>query len=449
MNDKNLKSYRERYSIRDGHILMYKRTSQGTKYQSDNWYAKFKIPNHKPIPRSLKTSNQEEAEMLAEDLLYDYKIKAKRGVSLTSTKFTSVANAFVKDFAAKVEQYSAFPPHKQKCKPDMLRNIKSITENYLIPYFGKKTLQGITDDDIESYEDWRNTYWVSGKGAKIKAITYIRDKHKVSRPKQKAEQRPPDYSTINKELTVLRKIYKFAKRKRLIEGREILQIENLEKPANHSGKKPGLTGMELKHLVDTMIKRHKTETNPKHARHLLLLMYYVLFMSLTGLRVAEGKKLRLSDCELIKSNGKEYLKIFVSAKGKSRELIGLDESNFILEELKALHKENARIHHWEYRNDLPIFTNQYGKAVSSFAKGLDRAFMDANLLFDSHGKKRAAGAFRKYYITTALTEGEVDYFSLAKQCGTSVAVIEKYYAEIEIKHQPEKVTFKNIFSRDT
>jgi hypothetical protein len=76
---------------------------------------------------------------------------------------------------------------------------------------------------------------------------------------------------------------------------------------------------------------------------------------------------------------------------------------------------------------------------------LNRAFDEAGLLYDRHGIKRNAGAFRKYYITIAILSG-VDYMQLSKQCGTSANVIERYYSEIKTFHQPERFVFSNALT---
>ena len=49
-------------------------------------------------------------------------------------------------------------------------------------------------------------------------------------------------------------------------------------------------------------------------------------------------------------------------------------------------------------------------------------------------------------ITHALLEGNINYFELAKQCGTSVNVIEQYYASIDVTQRPETFIFSNALS---
>lgn len=445
MSDEKLKSFRDLYSIRQGRIQLYRRTFQGTQYQSDSWYAYFKIPGEKPIRRSLKTSDKLEAESLAETQYFELVQKSKRGISLKSKQFIPVANAYLRDFEDKVSRELPLLRHQRRYKPEKLKNNKLIAEKYLIPFFSEKSLQEITDFDVESYKEWRRNYWITGEGSKVTQVTYIRNGHKITRPKRAQEQKEPKYSTINKDLIVLREIFEYARLNRMIQGQEIPVIKNLKRPKNMRNRKSGLSADQVRHLLETVANRYYQEKNSRRKRHLKLVIHYIAFMCLTGLRVTEAKSLRICDCESFSQGDNDYLKIFVRGKGQSRELIGLNESATTLEKIKTYHLENSKVHGWEYSDDMLVFVDQYGKSVNSFSRSIDRALEDAGLLYDKHGIKRTAGAFRKYYITTALLS-RVDYFQLAKQCGTSVSVIEQYYSEVETFHQPERFIFSHALA---
>lgn len=445
MSDEKLKSFRDLYTIRQGRVRLYRRTSQGTKYQSDSWYAYFKIPGEKPIRRSLKTTDKLEAESLAESHYFDLLQKSKRGISLRSKHFVSVAHAYIRDCEEKVGRESSLPSYQRRYKPEKLRNNKLILEKYLIPFFGDKSLQEITDFDVESYKEWRRNYWITGQGSQIPHVTYIRNGHRVTRPRRPQEHKEPKYSTINKDLIALREIFEYARLNQMIQGQEIPVIKNLKKPKNERNRKSGLSPNQVKHLLETTATRYYQEKNASRKRHLKLVIHYIAFMCLTGLRVTEAKSLRISDCESFSQGDNDYLKIFVRGKGQSRELIGLNESATTLEKIKTYHRENSKAHGWAYSKDMHVFTDQYGNVVNSFSRSIDRSLRDAGLLYDKHGIKRTAGAFRKYYITTALLSS-VDYFQLAKQCGTSVSVIEQYYSELETFHQPERFIFSHALA---
>lgn len=439
-------AYRDKYDIRQGRIQLYRRTAECGKYQSDSWYCALKIPGQKTIRRSLKTVIREDAERKAEDIWFDLNQRSERGLSLSTKRFDLVANNFIKDLEKKVEQDSILPKIDQRFKPELLRSKRLIVKKYLIPYFDGKNLQDITDQDVLNYEHWRRAYWLTGAGADQSHIEYVRNGRTVKRPKINREQKEPCWNTINKELTTLRQVYEFARLSNIIEGREVPVIKNVKKPLNAKSKKPGLTEDEVKHLLKTLVTRYKNQTNPKHKRSHKLLLHYISWLCLTGMRVTEARTLKINDCRKRNKDGKEYLIVFVHGKGKSRELVALEEAATVLDKLIYFHKENAKLHGWTYKKDMSLFSDQYGKPAGSFAKGLNRALSDASLLYDVFGDKRSGGCFRKYYITHALIEGKINYFELAKQTGTSIEVIQDYYAEIDVTQRPEMFIFNNALS---
>lgn len=77
--------------------------------------------------------------------------------------------------------------------------------------------------------------------------------------------------------------------KSLIQGNETPTIKNVRSPKNIEGGKPGLTVKDVQHLTATLHSRYKSDINPKHKRHHKLLLHYMTFMCLTGIRVAEEK----------------------------------------------------------------------------------------------------------------------------------------------------------------
>lgn len=439
-------AYRDKYEIRQGRIQLYRRTAEGSKHQSDNWYAALKITGQKTIRKSLQTTIREDAERKAENLWFDLNQRSERGLSLSTKRFELVAKGYIKDLETKVAQDANLPPAKQQFKPALLRNKTLIVNKYLLPYFEGKNLQSITDQDVINYEHWRRNYWLTGTGSQQESINYIRDGRKVTREKVAREKKEPSWDTINKELTTLRQIFEFARKSNIIEGREVPIIKNVRKPRNIKSKKPGLTEIEVKHLLETLVARYKLQGNPKHKRSHKLLLHYISWMCLTGMRVAEAKNLKISDCRKFTKNGNDYLKVFVHGKGKSRELVALSEAAIVLDKMIYFHHENAVLNGWEYSPDMHLFSDQYGKPVGTFSNGLDRAYKDAGLLYDVYGDKRSGGAFRKYYITHALLVGNINYFELAKQTGNSLAVIEEYYAEIDPTQRPEMFIFENALS---
>jgi hypothetical protein len=256
-------AYRDQYDIRQGRIQLYRRTDEGGKHQSDAWYCALKIPTQNTIRRSLKTTDRFEAESRAENLWFDLNQRSQRGLSLSTKRFDLVANGYIKDLEKKVEQDSKLDPIQQRFMPALLQCKKLAVNKYLLPYIDGKNLQDITDQDVINYEHWRRNYWLTGSGADLDNVEYIRDGRKVTRPKVEREKKEPNWNTINKELTTLRQIFEYARLSNIIEGREIPVIKNVKKPRNITTKKPGLTEPEVKHLLDTLVIRYKSQKNPQ------------------------------------------------------------------------------------------------------------------------------------------------------------------------------------------
>ena len=133
-----MKSFKNQYSIRQGKITLYQRTSQGSKYQSDSWYARFKIPNQKTIRKSLKTNNQNEAEIIAEDLYQELAHKNKLGLSLSTKRFELVCQSYLKHFKTQTEQESKLSKLEQKHTKNMLKMRMFTINRFVIPFLGEK-----------------------------------------------------------------------------------------------------------------------------------------------------------------------------------------------------------------------------------------------------------------------------------------------------------------------
>ena len=73
-----------------------------------------------------------------------------------------------------------------------------------------------------------------------------------------------------------------------------------------------------------------------------------------------------------------------------------------------------------------VFCNRDGSPVGSFKKSFESLLKSAGVETDSHGNKRTIYSLRHTYATFRLQEG-VHQFILAKNMGTSTAMLEKHY----------------------
>lgn len=73
-----------------------------------------------------------------------------------------------------------------------------------------------------------------------------------------------------------------------------------------------------------------------------------------------------------------------------------------------------------------VFCHPDGKPVQSFKKSFGALIKSAKVEFDTHGQRRTIYSLRHTYATFRLMEG-VHQFVLARNMGTSVAMLESFY----------------------
>jgi hypothetical protein len=98
-----MKSFHSQYDLVKNKVTIYRRTSQGSKYQSESWYGLFRLTGKDSVRRSLRTNDQSEAERRAEEIYWDLTNKSKRGLSLNRHRFELVCNNYLKEFANRVK----------------------------------------------------------------------------------------------------------------------------------------------------------------------------------------------------------------------------------------------------------------------------------------------------------------------------------------------------------
>ena len=90
----------ESIQIMDGAIHLYKRTDRPSKF----WQARFYVEGQKrPIVKSTKKSDLEEASDWARKEIFKLTGKAETGISLTAHTFKQAAEIYIKSIEADVE----------------------------------------------------------------------------------------------------------------------------------------------------------------------------------------------------------------------------------------------------------------------------------------------------------------------------------------------------------
>lgn len=173
---------------------------------------------------------------------------------------------------------------------------------------------------------------------------------------------------------------------------------------------------------------------------------FVLFMANTGLRPDEGFNLQHRDVTIAHDEGsrQEILEIEIRCKrgvGQCKSMPGAVRTyRRLLERAKPAETETRRERQLRRKTggeapppvvpEYPQSTDLLfpGNHIRMFNNLLDRT----NLKFDRDGKPLTAYSLRHTYICMRLMEG-ADIYQIAKNCRTSVEMIEKHYA-VHLKH---------------
>ena len=216
---------------------------------------------------------------------------------------------------------------------------------------------------------------------------------------------------MHQEIIALRHVLKTAERHRWLQS-----VPNLSPPYKMSGKivhRAWFSPAEYKQLYEATRRRAKNPPNKRWKWTCEQMHDYVLFMANTGLRPDEAARLEYRDVSIVDDDatGETILEIEVRGKrgvGYCKSMTGA------VVPFQRLLKRNE-----------PESTDRL------FPRGqreLFNAILDEEgLKFDRDGLARTTYSLRHSYICFRLMEG-ADIYQIAKNCRTSVEMIEKFYA---------------------
>lgn len=191
---------------------------------------------------------------------------------------------------------------------------------------------------------------------------------------------------------------------------------------------------EYNHLLKVSRSRIKSGRTLRIRFNRERLHQFIVFMVGTGLRVDECLKLHWEDVIFmdrmknrknitgeidLDDHSRYWLKIYVrESKTKQRECVSVSSSYFALQRLMKLYKETG----------LQKLSGEIW-GVKSFREGLNELLEDAKLKTENRGGtilKRDSKSFRNTFIQFMLDKG-INSTVIAKNCGTSTQMIDKYY----------------------
>lgn len=353
---------------------------------SARWYARFQLYG-KWHCKSTKEKQKDLAIAKAQLLRMEWKIKAETGTLTQSKRFRDVAEKAIK----KMKNELAHGGGKVSFKDYI-----NVLNKYHIPFFDRTYITSIDQAKVYDFDIWR-----------------IKQAGKVLAR-----------STIQTHNAALQMVFTEAVQNQWM---TIHQIPVLNTEGQHGSRRAAFTQDEYSKIVET-IEKIRDESRKEKTRQIReLLLNYADVVIHTGIRPGtEMEALEWGDIELTRKGHQVIFKIKIR-KGKTtkhtgtRTVVCKDDIYWALMELQD-----------RFPNRRPG-DKLFRLADSSETKELGRTFSAALELCglkDSPDGPRTLYSLRHSYITWQLLSRDLRIDILARQCGTSTAMIEQHYSHV-------------------
>lgn len=359
------------HTIMGGKVHLYKR-NRSRYWQCSSYLA------GKNRRASTKQESLAHAKDFAEDWYLELRGKARDGLLKNERTFKQAADQFEREYEI-ITQGDRHPAYVEGHKIRL--------RVHLMPFFGDMGLSDITAGQVQEYRIHRREKAVEKWG------------------------KPPARSTMHQEIVTLRQVLKTAMRHGWLQF-----LPDLSEPYKTSGKivhRAWFSPEEYKQLYEATRRRAQNPIRPRYKWEYEQLHDFVLFMANTGLRPDEAWRLEYRDVEIVEDDATGETILEISVRGKRG--VGYCKSMpGAVRPFERLTKRND-----PEPTDL-LFPKRHGQLFNTILE-------EEGLKFDREGNRRAAYSLRHTYICLRLMEG-ADIYQIAKNCRTSVEMIEKYYA---------------------
>ena len=370
----------EKHTILGGKVHVYKRD------HSSRWQCSAYIAG-KDRRTSTKQQSLSRAKEVAEDWYLELRGKLRRGELKSEKTFRDAALQFQREF----ETITAGERSPKYTEQHRMR-----LRVHLVPFFGDMGLSEIIPGQVQEYRIHRREKAMEKYG------------------------NPPARGTIHQEIVVLRQTLKTAIRHGWLD-----RLPDLSEPYRASTKishRAWFSPDEYKQLYTATRRRAQNPKNPRYKWESEQLHDYVLFMANTGLRPDEASRLQFRDVTIVEddSMNETILEIEVHGKrgvGWCKSMPGAVRP---FERLKARNATRKAQRGKETHPTDLVFPKTHRELLNTILE-------EEELKKDREDQPRTAYSLRHTYICLRLMEG-ADIYQIAKNCRTSVEMIEKYYA---------------------
>jgi integrase len=325
---------------------------------------------------STKEKSLGKAKDFAEDWFFRLRQMKSEGTLFSGPTFSQAAKRFMEEYEAMTEGQR---------NPVYVQGHHGRIRNHLSPFFGKMAVKDITAGVVQDY--------------------------RIQRVKSAPEGKPPSRSTMHHEIVTLRQVLKTAQRQGWID-----QVPDISAPFQGSSKvthRGWFSPEEYKQLYTATRQNIKRAVSPYHKRLAEQLHDKVLFMANTGIRPDEANWLEYRDVEIVEDDATGETILEIEVRGKRG--VGFCKST-----TGAVRPFQRMVERSQPEPTDRLFPADHKKQFN-------RILEEQNLKFDRQGNRRTLYSLRHSYISFRLLEG-ADIYQIAKNCRTSVEMIEKHYA---------------------
>jgi integrase len=302
--------------------------------------------------------------------------KARAGQLPDGKTFRFAADQFLREYLVITEGQR---------NPTYVQGHRDRLRVYLPPFFGYKTVGEITSGLVQEY--------------------------RVDRIQNPKKGKPPARSTLHQEIVTLRQVLKTASRHGWLHA-----VPDLSPPYKTSGKithRAWFSPEEYKQLYEATRQRAAKPRTSRWRWASEQLHDYVLFMANTGLRPDEARRLEHRDVAIVEDEATDETILVIEVRGKRGVGYCKSMTGAVRPFLRLKKRNAAQPTDLLFPGDQRILFNNI----------LD----ELGLKIDRDGNRRSAYSLRHTYICLRLLEG-ADIYQVAKNCRTSVEMIEKFYA---------------------
>ncbi len=373
------------HEILGGLVQVYKR---GGRF----WHCSASLDGHQHRTTT-KEEGLTEAKQFAEDWYLELRGKARAGLLKTEKTFAEAAEQFLKEYPVITEGHR---------NPRWVEGHGIRLRLHLLPFFGDLGLSEVTPGKVQEYRVHRISTSRTGKA--------------------------PARSTIHDEVVTLRQVIKTA-----IRHNWTSNLPDFSPPYGAQGKvvhRPWFSPAEYTQLYQAT--RAYTKTCAQKFRWNAEQVHdFVLFMANTGLRPDEAKNLQHRDVAIVRDEATNERILEIEVRGKR----GIGYCKSMPSAVRPYERLRNRPKPARQQTDgeskgaekpkLPQPTDHVfpGNHIKLFNGLLARQ----KLKRDRDENPRTAYSLRHTYICMRLMEG-ADIYQIAKNCRTSVEMIEKFYA---------------------